>query len=114
MKRPLLRAFLLGLAWNLLYFALCSRPLYRAGYFIPTYHPMGLLLGAALCVLMNRLRWKLEKPKFWLALGWMLLLVFLVPVVMDLCFGRTLRDFYLRGYENLFRFAEYYRDVLQS
>jgi len=113
MKRPLLRAVLFGLVWNLLYFALFSRPLYRAGYFIPTYHPLGLLFGAVSCALMSRFRWKLEKPKFWLAMGWILLLVFLIPVIMDLCFGYTLRDFYLRGYENLFRLGDYYRDVLR-
>lgn len=113
MKRPLLRAALFGLGWNLLFFALYSYYLYRAGYFIPVYHPLGLILGILLCVLMNRFRWKLEKPKFWLALGWMILLVFLVPILMNLCFEQTLRDFYLRGYENLFRLGDYYRDVLQ-
>ena len=111
MKQQIVYMLLYGLGFNLVYFILFSQPLYRTGYFINLYYPGALLFGIGGFLLLNGLFWKLERGWCWTAVGCFVVLVFLIPFVIKCCFGNTLRDFYVRGYENLLHLMEYYKDV---
>ena len=78
---------------------------------INLYYPNALLFGTICLILLNKLWWNFKVTQLIIVFICFVLLVFLIPFIIDCCFGRVLGDLYLRGYRNIFFLFNYYKEI---
>lgn len=103
--------FLCEFIYVLLYFALFSRPLYRYGNIIETYYPIGIGIGVAVLLILNKTIFHWQTKTLSYNVLALVAMMFIVPRIVNIFAGGLLRDFYVRGYENLFHLPKYFKDV---
>jgi len=98
------------LAYVGIYFSLFSKSLYRYGKIIDVYYPIGIGIGIVILFVLGKviLHWS---NKFIISTIVVLVVLFFVfSWLVNLFAGDILRDFYMRGYENLFHLPEYFKN----